>query len=113
MPPKYLNSLTIPIGQQDSGVIDFRSAGYQGIQGLLIVAPATLAETITVEVATDPNSTFVTLQSAGTDVAIAATKGVVIDPLRSIGALKLHASVAVTGADRVFELSAGIAEPTG
>lgn len=45
-----------------------------------IVAPATLTGAITIQVSTD-DTTFVPLQSAGADVTIAASQGVVLTDL--------------------------------
>lgn len=68
-----------------------------------LTAPATLSGTITVEV--EPTSTgiaFVTLQSGGLDVSIAASKAIVLSPF-PFRQLRL-VSTAAEGADRTFSV---------
>lgn len=102
MPHKSVDSVVssqIASGQTESEVLDLDD--FKGAFGFVIGGPATLPETITVEVSFD-NSTFYTLQSSGNDVEISAGDAV---PITFLGwkYMKLVAGSAV-GSDRDFEV---------
>lgn len=105
-----IGQLTIPNGQSDSpGISTLDPLARPGVGssvGLLIAAPATLPETITVEILPFGSATWRTLQSAGADVTIAAGKAVVIAPT-PFADLRLHSGVAVAG-DRTFDIDSQI-----
>lgn len=65
-----------------------------------ILAPATLPEVVTVQVAERSGGTFRALQSAGADVTIAASKAIVVTNM-PFSTLRLTAGAAVA-ADRTF-----------
>jgi hypothetical protein len=111
MPPRHLPSLTIANSATESEVLDFRSTGKHFLTSLLIVSPTTLPEVVKVHAATKASGTFQPLQSDAVDITIPAAKATSIHPVGMIGAIKLVAAAAV-GADRVFEVSGGQAEPT-
>lgn len=70
-----ITSLTIPSGQTVSnGLVG--TAKF--LRNIALYAPSSLAGAITVEVSDTQGGTFRTLQSGGTDVAIAAGKCVVL-----------------------------------
>lgn len=96
-----LGTLTIVNGATDSGILVPKTKGFGYLSTLIVYCPATLPETITMQV--DPyeaNQTWYTLQDNGADVAFAAGKAVVVFT-GAFQSMRLHAGVAVA-ADRVF-----------
>lgn len=112
MPSRKLADVTIASGQTDSPVIDLHHWNYHHITALLIVAPTTLPETVTVHATAALGGTYQPYQQlTGTDLTLPAAKARKLDPVGHIAALKLIAGGAVA-ADRDFEISAGEAIPT-
>jgi hypothetical protein len=96
-------TLTITNGSTLSPAIDLdANYGPRYVRRVLILAPTSLPETITVLVSLD-NTTYVTLQSGGSDITIPQGKGTQINGFQA-RYLKLQAGSAV-GADRVFGLT--------
>ena len=92
-------TLTIASGNQNSGEVS--EAQLSGVRAIILQAPGTLPETVTVQVSADGATNFVDLQSPpGTDVTIGAGKGIVID-VGGFDALRLRAGSGVA-ADRDF-----------
>lgn len=103
-------TLTIANGTAvSSAVLELNSGYSRNIATLLIVSPATLPESITVEVTTkyDPanpgNSVWGTLQSGGADITLPAGKATQLTEITA-EALRLKSSTNVAG-DRVFNLN--------
>lgn len=99
-----LPSITVSSGGSNSNAISLVEDAY----GLGIAAPATLtASQVTVQVAMSSGAaaTFVTLQSGGSDVVLAAGKALIITPL-PYRQLRVNSSVAGgEGAARTFTVS--------
>jgi len=96
-------SLTITSGGTLTPALDLdANYGPHYVRRVLILAPATLPETVTVLVSID-DVTYVTLQSGATDIAVPQGKGTQINGFQC-RYLKLQASGAV-GANRVFGLT--------
>jgi hypothetical protein len=104
-------TLTIPNGALVSNAVSAQQ--FQGAKSLMIAAPATLPETVTLQSgdfdvqAGTPTVAYGAVQSPpGTDITVGATKRVVLTatPYPNI---RLSAGGAV-GADRVFQLWAEI-----
>jgi hypothetical protein len=96
-------TITIPIGQTTHTAIDFTALGSIRLLSLLITAPGTLAETINIDASADGGTTYGRLQTGGTDIALAAGKATMLTDINATN-LRLVASVAVSGADRVFKI---------
>ena len=71
-----LPDLVIPNSTAVSNVID--KEVYRAADRFLIGAPATQPDTVTVEVSFDAGTSYHTLQSAGSDISLAAGKATVI-----------------------------------
>lgn len=97
-------TLTIANGQTESPALDLQAVFPAGKLSLLIIAPATLPETVTPRVSGTTAGTHHALQSGGSDITLPAAKSTTIDPLVA-GSLKLVAGGAVA-ADRAFEILA-------
>lgn len=105
--PARIGTLSIPNGGTDSPALSTLSkSGYGAAIGLLIGGPAALTGTVTVQVQNAGDATWRTLQSGGADVAIAATKAIVISPT-VFADLRLHSSGA-EGAQRDFVIDSQI-----
>ena len=91
-------ALTIASGGTSSGSVG--RAALRAARAIAIFAPATLPETVNIAVSNDGGSTYCTLQSGGSDIAIAAGKALVIDAV-AFDDLRLTATGAV-GANRAF-----------
>lgn len=94
-------TLTIASGQTTSA--DVLSTSYKGSArnwSLMIFSPATLPESVKVQVAPTPTGTYCDLQAGGADITLAAGKAL---PLTETicGAIRLVAGSAVA-ADRAF-----------
>lgn len=98
-------TLTITSGTDASPAMDLGGQAARRIFALLIMAPLTLPDTVTVQVAPRGSSTWRTLQSNGNDVTLAAAKATPITSISS-SQLRLKASANVA-ADRVFDIEAG------
>ena len=85
--------------QASTGTIG--KAAIKAARAIAIFAPATLAETIRVEVSNDAGSTWKILQSGGSDVTISAAECIIIDSV-AYDDLRLYASSGVTAAARTF-----------
>lgn len=96
----HLTDLVIASGTDESNVLD--RAEFKWADGFIIGAPGTLTGTITIEVSLDGGSTYHTLQSAGSDVAIGAGDAVTID-MKAWDKLRL-ASSGNEGATRTFKV---------
>jgi hypothetical protein len=100
---KYLGSQTIASSGTDSAGLS--AEVWKGCNAIIIACDeSALTGTVTVQMlTTDGGSTYATLQSpAGTDVAIAAAKAIMLDVL-AFPKIRLHSSGAEAGA-RVFQL---------
>jgi hypothetical protein len=93
-------TITIASGATDSQVVD--ALPLAPAVSILIMAPATMPETVKVQVAEKPSGTFVDLQTDGTDITLTAAKATQITVLGG-AAWKLKAGGAA-GADRVFRV---------
>ena len=94
-------TLTIPSGGTDSEVFGMGTYGNRQTIEMAIIAPATLPETVTVQVA-GALGNYADLRTGGTDITLAARKCDFITVI-SCENLRLHAGSA-TGGDRVFEI---------
>lgn len=95
-----LPDMVIPSGQQNSNAVSPIDDCY----GLSINSPAALTGTITVEVEmTATGTNFVTLQSGGADITLAAAKGTILTPLPYLQ-IRVHSNQA-EGASRTFPTS--------
>lgn len=92
-----ITSLTIPNGATISNGL---AGTGKFLRNIAIYAPSSLAGAITVEASDTEGGTFRTLQSGGTDVAVAAGKCVVLIEVPFID-MRLKTTVA-PGADEVF-----------
>jgi hypothetical protein len=95
-------TVTILSGATVSQEVDLTAEGSRHFVGLMLTAPGTLPETVTVQTATKVGGVYGNFQSAGVDVTIGAGKSVQITDLVA-GGLKLVAGGAVA-ADRVFQI---------
>lgn len=95
-------TLTIASGQTLSPALDLTSYGTRYVRRVLLIAPATLPESVTVLVSTD-DSTYATLQSGAADIVLPAGKATQINGFQTKW-LKLQAGGAA-GADRTFILT--------
>lgn len=95
-------TLKILNGQSLSDVLDLRIDTQRSRYLLTVIDPATLPETVTVQVSHRPDGAFVALQRSGADVTLPAGKAVTISDL-NVGALRLSSGTNVA-ADRVFLL---------
>jgi hypothetical protein len=77
-----------------------------GSLAITIYAPAALTGTVNVQVQPVGSSSWMTLQSAGSDIVVGAGKAVVINPV-AFGDLRL-ASSAAEAADRAFAIDVEI-----
>jgi len=103
-------TLTIPNTGTESNILNLLEGGARHRVTLLIIAPAALTGTITIEVAKTTTGTFGTLQSGGTDVNLTAGDATVID-IMTVGALKIVSSSAEAAA-RAFEILGAAASET-
>jgi hypothetical protein len=79
--PIDLGTLVIANAGSNSTALEFKR---KPVRGIVIYAPAALTGTVTVQVAigaTEAAATWVDLQSAGSDVEVAAGKAVTIDAI--------------------------------
>lgn len=97
-----LTTLTILSGQTESAELDLAGTNIRGPIGLLIVSPATLAETVHLVISTTLAGNFGRLQSGGADVVLAAGKATQFSFVTG-RVIKLKATGAVA-ADRTFNL---------
>lgn len=100
--PGKVFSIVIASGDTASGVLDLRSKT-QRLFTFLIQSPGTLTGTVTAQVSLD-GTNFVNLQSAGSDVTIGASKGVVI--IQVPACYFRFNSGSAEGADRTFQVVA-------
>lgn len=99
----YTKTLTILSGQNvSSDIIDMTRLGRRLKLSVTIFAPATLPETITLEVAPSVSGTFTGHTSGGGDIAVAAGKSLTVTDVVA-GAIRLKSASNVAG-DRVFQL---------
>lgn len=98
-----LADVTISSGQTASSAVA-AGTGYKRAKYLVIGAPATLPEVITVTISLDDGVTYHTLQSGGSDIVIGAGKAVVI-LAQGWTHMKINAGGAV-GGDRTFKVNA-------
>jgi hypothetical protein len=98
-----VQTLTIPNAGTTSNVVYLKDQGAWRSFNAMLYAPATLPETVTVEVSPD-DVVWDTLRASGSDITLAAGKA---DPLIGLTcyALRLKAGAAVAGA-RVFTFHA-------
>ncbi len=94
-------TLTILNGATESDVLDLTERSARPKADIFFFAPATLPETVTVQVAPDPGGTFIPLQSGGSNYTLPAAKATYITFV--CGAVKLVAGGPV-GGDRVFTI---------
>lgn len=94
-----LTDLTIASGGTTSNSVNVKK-----VKRITLVAPATLPETVTLQVSVDGGTTFNAFQTGGADVTIAAAKAKGVDYLVATH-VRLSAGAAVA-ADRVFQLMA-------
>jgi hypothetical protein len=107
-PIHLIGTLTISNGQQNSGILVLNSFSHFAELG--IFGPATLPETVTLEVTAEEKAAadyldadFRTAESPpGTDVTVSAGSQTTVSALATF-AIRLHAGAAVAG-DRVFKL---------
>lgn len=96
-------TLTIASGATDSNAIPEKVL--EMLEGLTIYGPASQSGTVTVQVSAlrpeDNTPSYVTLQSNGADVTVAATKALVLTELGGFGALRLHTTSA-PGTNEVY-----------
>jgi len=97
-------TLTIVNGQAASPALDLAAIFPAGKLSLLIIAPGTLPETVTVRVAKATGDTHTALQSGAQDITLPAGKATQLDPLVA-GSLQLVAGGNV-GGDRAFQILA-------
>ena len=95
-------SLTIVSGQTLSPALDLDTYGKRYVRRLLVLAPATLPETVTLAVSVD-DVTYATLQSGAADIIFPATKATQINGFQ-VRYIKMQAGGAVA-ADRTFSLT--------
>ena len=98
----YAALITILSGQTLSPALDLDPTHYRLVRRILVIAPATLAESVTVLVSTD-NVTYGTLQSGGSDITFPAGKATQINGFQC-RYIKFQAGGAVA-ADRTFDLT--------
>lgn len=99
-----LPTMTIANGTSTSDItIDFTKV-FRRVRSIVIYAPATLPETVTVEVAENDSGTFKPLQSNGTDVTLTAGKATPITNI-GFGSMKLVSTSGNVAVDRVFTIS--------
>lgn len=98
----YNKTLTIANGQTVSDVLNLQGLGTRHVFGITFRSPATLPETVTLEVSETATGTFEPYQSGGTDITLAAGESTPVTEVIA-GALRLVAGSAVA-ADRVFRL---------
>lgn len=99
-------TLTILGGQTESPEFDLRiSVNAPLAVNLLIIAPATLPETITIRVTID-GTTYGTLQSGAADIVLPAGKATQVQNVTA-QKFKLVAGAAV-GVDRLFHIALGV-----
>ncbi len=94
-------TLTIPDGAQNSNAHGFGSTGYRSPVTMTFISPATLPETVNVEIA-GPLGNFVTYQSDGVDIVLGARKGATI-VISTAMDIRVRATGPVGGA-RAFEV---------
>lgn len=102
-----IGQLTIPAGGTASpalSTLQFSRAGVGSAVGILIAAPATLPESVSVQVLPAGSSEWRVLQSGGVDVTVAAGKAIVLSPA-PFNDIRLLAGAAVA-ADRTFDVDA-------
>lgn len=97
-------TLTIANGQTESPELDVAAQFPAAKLTVVIMAPATLPEVVTIKTAKNTGGGYGVAQSGGSDIGLTAGKNATINPLLA-GALKLVANGAV-GADRVFQILA-------
>ena len=97
----YEDTATIANGQQNSSAVAVPSTR-QSQRFVAIYGPPTLTGTCVVAVSSDNGATFKTLQSGGSDIAVAADKCVVIDvPLALFDEIRIESDGA-EGGERTF-----------
>lgn len=94
------NTVTIASGQTVSGVLSLHGASGAKALTLNIISPATLPETVNIELGNAVAGNYGRLQSGAVDIALAAGKATILDSIVSI-TLRLVATGAVA-ADRAF-----------
>ncbi|HEY7710635.1 MAG TPA: hypothetical protein VIG57_11460, partial [Candidatus Entotheonella sp.] len=97
-------TLTIAEAAQDSDVLNMGSLGILEAFVLSILGPSALTGTVTIEVCDTATGTFITLQSSGNDVTLAAAKAAVLSPM-GFPYMRIHSSGA-EAADRAFVILA-------
>ncbi len=97
-------TLTIANGAVNSEEVDLTENKARRRVTLLFYAPATLTETIVVEVAPAPGGTYRRLQSGGSDVGGTIGDATVVDSI-SAGAIRLHSTTTLSSGARVFEMT--------
>jgi hypothetical protein len=101
-------TLSIANGGTDSAVVE--ALPLAPAVSVLIMAPATLPETVTVQVAEKPTGTFVDLQTNGSDVVLTAAKATQITVMGG-ACWRLHAGSAVAAARDFRVIVNRIGEP--
>jgi len=92
-------TLTIANGGTTSNILD--ALPVAPAMSLVIMAPATLPETVKVQVAPDTNGTFRDLQSNGSDVVLAAGKAT---PIITLSGVAIRLSSGATAGQRDFDV---------
>jgi len=100
-----LKTLTIANAGTITDILNLWGLRSHRITNILIISPAALTGTVTVEVAELDSDTFVALQSGGSDVTLPAGKATQITGLTA-GVLRL-VSGSSEGAERTFRLLGG------
>ncbi len=98
----FTATITIASGQTLSAALDLDTYGVRYIRRLLVLAPATLPESVTLSVSMD-NSTYFTLQSGAADIVFPAGKATQVNGFLC-RYIKMLAGGAVAS-DRLFTLS--------
>lgn len=94
-------SLTIPSGQALSNEQHMNEDGYRGPLTITVIAPVTLAETVTLQIC-GPLLNFVDQQSNGADITFPAGKATTVI-IANATLIRLKANTGV-GGDRAFEV---------
>lgn len=97
-----ITTITISNGQTDSAEITLHGANGARALTLNFISPASLPETVNIELGDGASGNYGRLQSGGTDITLSAGKCTVVDSIVAV-TLKLVATGAVA-ADRTFQM---------
>lgn len=95
-----ITTLTIANGQTESAELVLHGAEGARALTINIISPATLPETVNIELGDGVGGTYGRLRSGATDIALAASKSDMLDSIVAV-TFKLVAT-GVTAADRAF-----------